>query len=529
MLLMSDGTVICRNSSGGTDGVGKGWDRLTPDIHGSYMNGTWDTIASMNETRIYFSSQILKDGRVYVAGGEYGDGSMLPGGEVFDPITSTWTIVASGLTSTDQFSDGNSEMLPDGTVLQGNNTGAGELNNIFDPVAGVYSPAAGSGSHSESTWVKLKDSSILFVDFLTYTQSMRFIPASGTWVIDAITPFPMYSSDPINPECGPAFLLPDGRAAFFSGDRGLAYYTPSGTTSPGVWSIGPSYPSGLTSEDAPGSMMANGKILCALGPAAFTAPTHFYEFDYISGSFLPVAAPGGGATIANSTNTMNMLNLPDGTILFSQEDSAQYYVYTMSGIPLAAGKPVIDSVIMLSCSNYMVTGKLFNGISEGSCYGDDAQMATNYPIIRLSTGGNVYYTRTYDWNRTGVQTGSLPDTTYFEIPTGLPNGSYQLEVTANGNPSNRVTFITCGALDANGFTPKHSFEVSPNPATDWLLVQFDEASQFAGYTIVNTFGQLVQQGPLNNKQISLTKLGLGTYYLKLTGQNGTTVCRFVKM
>ena len=41
-LLMTDGTLICKNSAG--PGNGTGWDRLTPDIHGSYINGTWDTI-----------------------------------------------------------------------------------------------------------------------------------------------------------------------------------------------------------------------------------------------------------------------------------------------------------------------------------------------------------------------------------------------------------------------------------------------------------------------------------------------------
>jgi len=37
-LLMIEGTVICAN--GGT-----GWHRLTPDNHGSYVNGNWNQIA----------------------------------------------------------------------------------------------------------------------------------------------------------------------------------------------------------------------------------------------------------------------------------------------------------------------------------------------------------------------------------------------------------------------------------------------------------------------------------------------------
>src|SRR6478672_6029824 len=40
MLLLSDGTVMAKTSSGGGDGIGNVWDRLTPDINGSYANGT---------------------------------------------------------------------------------------------------------------------------------------------------------------------------------------------------------------------------------------------------------------------------------------------------------------------------------------------------------------------------------------------------------------------------------------------------------------------------------------------------------
>src|SRR4051794_17633945 len=90
MILLSDGTVMAKTFSGGGDGYGNVWDKLTPDSHGSYANGTWSqSIAPMHNTRLYFSSQVLKDGRVYVAGGEYGTGGAL--GEVYDPLANIWT------------------------------------------------------------------------------------------------------------------------------------------------------------------------------------------------------------------------------------------------------------------------------------------------------------------------------------------------------------------------------------------------------------------------------------------------------
>jgi hypothetical protein len=71
MLLLSDGTVMVQQS-----GTSRGWYRLTPDIHGSYVNGIWSILPSMHDTRLYFSSQVLKDGRAFVAGGEYGSADL---------------------------------------------------------------------------------------------------------------------------------------------------------------------------------------------------------------------------------------------------------------------------------------------------------------------------------------------------------------------------------------------------------------------------------------------------------------------
>ena len=46
MVLMTDGTVLCHNATGSN--YGTGWDKLTPSASGSYVNGTWTTVASMN-------------------------------------------------------------------------------------------------------------------------------------------------------------------------------------------------------------------------------------------------------------------------------------------------------------------------------------------------------------------------------------------------------------------------------------------------------------------------------------------------
>src|SRR5437016_7527608 len=108
MLLLSDGTVMAQQS-----GVSSNWYRLTPDIHGSYINGTWTTLAAMHDARLYFSSQVLKDGRVFVAGGEYGAAGLhspnSTTAEVYDPLVNVWTSLPS---SGKDFYDSVSKVLP---------------------------------------------------------------------------------------------------------------------------------------------------------------------------------------------------------------------------------------------------------------------------------------------------------------------------------------------------------------------------------------------------------------------------------
>ena len=52
MLVLSDGTILCKTSAGTTDGIGNTYNRLTPDASGSYANGTWTSIAAMH-THVY--------------------------------------------------------------------------------------------------------------------------------------------------------------------------------------------------------------------------------------------------------------------------------------------------------------------------------------------------------------------------------------------------------------------------------------------------------------------------------------------
>ncbi len=449
MLLLSNGTVMCKSNAGTSDGYGDTWNLLSPDAAGNYASGTWSTLARMAKTRLYFVSQVLQDGRVYVAGGEYGTGGNFM--EIYNPLTNAW---GGELNYGNFISDANSEILPNGRVL------VAPVNNapttyIWNPADNTFTAGPSNlGGTNESAWVKLPDGSILFVR-TNSSVSERYIPATNTWQADATVPVSLYST--YGAETGAAFMLPDGRAFFLGGNSNTAYYTPSGTTANGTWAAGPVIPNSLSAPDAAAAMMRDGRILCAVSPTLtydavnnkniFNTPTSFYTFDYTTNSFTSITAPDGTASINMASYNTNMLDLPNGQILYSQQGSSQYYVYT-PGAQLAANRPVISSVAQNGDGSFTLTGTQINGWSEGAGYGDDWQMNTNYPIVKLTNGANAYYARTYNWSSTGVRTGATPVTTDFTLPAGLPNATYQMVVIANGIQSDPITFCTPN-IDAN--------------------------------------------------------------------------------
>jgi len=87
MLLLTDGTVMCQD-----EGTARWW-KLTPNAQGDYVNGAWSALASTPNAPLYYASAVLRDGRVFRAGGEYDNfvSADLLAAEFYDPIADTWT------------------------------------------------------------------------------------------------------------------------------------------------------------------------------------------------------------------------------------------------------------------------------------------------------------------------------------------------------------------------------------------------------------------------------------------------------
>jgi len=454
MLLLSDATVMVQ------DRTSPRWFRLTPATNGRYIDGSWSNMGPMSYSRDFYASVVLRDGRVLIAGGEHPtNGPQKTNSEVYNPATNGWYPTASaGVT----FSDSESVILPDGTVIVHPLLGTNEPQLVMHYYPGLNTwtfGATNTGKQGETTWVKLPDDSILTVNDGTQS-SERYIPALDQWIRDASVPVNLFS----NAETGAAFLLPDGRAFFLGASGRTALYAPTGTTNKGSWAVGPDIPDGRFADDAPAAMMVNGRILCAVGAIANNGgsppPMWFYEYDYTgsttnsdgtvntNGVFYPAASPGNptiGSSFSASSFQLYLLDLPDGTVLFTDnvDPSGQLYVYKPETPPLPSGKPTVYNINWNSDLTLHLSGTLFNGISQGASFGDDAQQDSNYPLVRFTDGsGRVYYGRTFNWSSTSVMTGSRIVTTEATLPAQVADspGIYSLQVVANGIASDPVTF-----------------------------------------------------------------------------------------
>ena len=506
LCLLTDGTVLAQNGGSTT------WYRLTPDTHGSYVNGTWTTIAPMHDTRRFMATQVLRDGRVFVAGGEYGTGATTA--EVYDPLANTWTYAPN---SGANFIDAISELLPDGNVLVCP-VYSGAQTLVYNVANNTWSNGPVClGGQDEASWVKLGDGSILTVDPFGI-NSERYLPSLNQWVADASLPTTVYG---YGGELGAAFLLPNGNAIFFGATNHTAIYTPSGNNGPGTWRAGANIPNNLGAVDAPAAMMVNGLVLAAFNTdTGYSGPSYFYEYDYAADAFTLVGSPTGGTAYSPATDGLTMLALPDGTVLLSN-GSSQLYAYRPGGAPLASGRPVISSVATNADGSLHLTGLLFNGISEGAAYGDDAQMATDYPIAWITnSAGQTRFCRTFNWSGTAPMTGTNVVTTELTLPPGLLAGTYPLVVAANGNPSAPVWITTAGAplalVAGLGFTLIRSNQM----ALQWSALGETETGYVVQRSLDGTnFTNLGATGVATLAYQDNSVTPLKPYYYRVVGSN----------
>ncbi len=456
-LLLTDGSVICQSSNYATHTAGGDWYKLTPDLFGSYQNGTWSQIASLPSGYVpqAYASAVLADGRVVLEGGEYdGSGNFVLSnqGAVYDPQANAWTNLAPPA-DWPYIGDAPSIVLASGQFLIGNKLDTRMA--LLDPATLTWSAVSQTGkndANAEENWTLLPDGSVLTVDVSGAPYSERFIPSLASWITAGNTPVDLASPPEAGPitvapgvvytppgEMGPALLRPDGTVFAEGGNGSTAVYVPPspGSAAPGTWVQGPTIPGGLEADDGPAALLPDGHVLIAASPGDSRPGLRFFEFD--GANLIPV--PGTANAASDAVNWTSLLVLPTGQVMFV-DGSNTLQIYTPSGSYTPQWAPSVSNVpaVLTSGSTYQISGTQFNGLSAGSAYGDEAQNATNYPLLRITNNasGHVFYAKTHNHSTMGVATGSLVVSTNFDVPARTELGASTLVVVANGIPSGNV-------------------------------------------------------------------------------------------
>lgn len=530
MILLTDGSVLIHNGYVSSIAAAKEWLRLTPDQHGKYETGSWSAEIDMTNGRQWFGSGVLKDGRVFVMGGEYSTDPLNPTdsplGEIFDPLTNAWSPLSKPAAFDFICGDCNGSVLEDGRVLLGGPETTGAPASSWPKRTAVWDPATNSWVEAgkkfgalaattkkdpfeEETFTLLPRGEVLVPSVRDTPKAQRYVPHLDEWVNCAVSPVKLAITKLSGVsvyETGPTIVLPDGRAFVIGGAGRTALFSQGPTpTSAGSWTKGPVFPADtsatpnwplLTALDAPACLLPNGKVVLMAGTTAPDSGDYFslnpvlLEFDPASpATTLPELDVQPALPPTNFTWQSSFLLLPTGQLLCSAQ-SHTLLLYTpdpAAGSPHNSWRPAHVSVPgdMNPGHSYTLSGTQINGLSQAVGYGDDGGMATNYPIVRLThpVTGQIVYLHSHHFSTMGIATGhKLPHdrkSCVIDIPAGLAIGKWKLEVIANGIPSEPLWI---------GIGLHHHHEHGYEGRVESLV--YDSFGDFEAFTVKNGGGEV---------------------------------------
>ena len=456
--LLTDGRVMAKQVNSAAC-----W-ALTPDAHGSYAGGTWRQVSAMQGDRKWFSSAVLSDGRLLVSGGEFFNGAQVWSNlsEVYDPVADGWLGVSppvslatatAAATPWPQIGDASSAVLADGRVLIGNiNTPEVAFFNAKTQ-AFTVSPNSKASRCDEESWTLMPDGTIVTIETNNPPNAEKYLPAFDRWVNAGTTGASVLAA---GGEIGPALALPNGDGMTAGGNGTIIRYTPdpADLAKQGRWSSGPTFPNDVNGlpfqpKDTPACLLPDGRVLIAVSPndqgSATTFPAGLFFFLYDPAAPVSVSLQPVDATAVRTVGKADqaaMLLLPTGQVLLTLADGdGRNFVYNPLGQAAPGWRPVIEPVPYSAHAGatLRIYGRRFNGISQGSAYGDDVAVATNYPVARLGLReGTVRWARTHDHSTMGIATGEQLVWTDIDLPDDIAEGIVDLEIIVNGIASEPV-------------------------------------------------------------------------------------------
>jgi len=233
-VLLTDGRAMCHEYNTNR------WRLLTPDINGSYANGTWSSTANMPNgtdtstagggcnpctySPLYYYSAVLADGQVLVVGGEYNsNGNTWTNiGFLYNPVANTWSAQLTVPYAAGCIGDAQGIVLETGVAVLADSICSRNLAS-FDPTTLTFTslnPTNKQDSNNEENFNILPDGTVLTVDTRIASQFEIYDPVTNAWTFGAM---PVNLADTganvgTSREVGPGVLRPDGTLVYFSGN-----------------------------------------------------------------------------------------------------------------------------------------------------------------------------------------------------------------------------------------------------------------------------------------------------------------------
>jgi hypothetical protein len=359
-------------------------------------------------------------------------------GAIFDQTSGTFIESVSPPSGWAKIGDSPTVVLADKTLMLGDCCSTKEALFNASTLTWTTTGTGKADNNSEEGWTLLPSGKVLTVDTQNGTESELYDPSTGKWSLAGKLPSFLGNSCglAIVPELGPAVLRPDGSVVQVGANTKTAIYSAAGK-----WSAGPSFPSGFGVADGPASILPDGNILIqasSINPC-FSSPSRYYEFTFNGNTLVTTVGPPNADNEASFDG--RMLVLPNGGHVLHTDGTTDVEVYIPAGAAMGSWNPTVTSFpkTITMGGTYTFKGTQLNGLSQGAAYGDDAQMATNFPLVRISISGFTYYLPTKNFSTMGVATGSTVVSAQFTLPFYIGTGSATAVVVANGLASKSIS------------------------------------------------------------------------------------------
>jgi hypothetical protein len=349
MTLLPDGKVLVAGGDGGNRFLGLNTAELYDPSAGS-----WALTGIMQQGRYWHTATLLANGQVLVVGGTGGssNGGLLASAELYDPLSASWTTVAS---LADARAQHTATLLLDGTLLvTGGERGASddrvESTELFDPVRGSWTT---TGTIQEArlhhTATLLGNGMVLVAGGVDgamnpLASAELYDPQTRTWTATGAMHQPRAGHT--------ATRLPDGRVLVAGSGTDLdsaEVYDP-GT---GQWTAVESMPEGSIGHTA--VAVHFGLVLVAGGGVGSSAGATAELFDPDTERWIPTA------TMLEGRINHTAVLLVDGTVLVAGGvdsvidpvilRSAELYGPKVVSEPLPTAAPVFADQGPVTCTN----------------------------------------------------------------------------------------------------------------------------------------------------------------------------------